>query len=214
MMKICRTISVRRCCVRCLGPTECCGKAICGLGESDKIDTPEKLRSEFGVERDACIWKHALLPEWEACGHLRCSLATDSCHTCSTVEKLKEEDRRIAADKKRVDVLIADPSTSQSLRAALAKWAAGSAPSAKREAAAALTAAAAVAEGRRQKRSRECVVVVVAWIWSEGMHPQRTPTRVERVAGGRRRARGGTRRSTTYGRTAAGAHTTTKQRLE
>ena len=108
------------CCVRCKEERpQCCGKILCGSGK--KYPSAREQRKEFGVERDACVWKHTTkeLP----CGHPGCNLYTQgACYTCDKLKRKQTEDRAIKEDVKKVPELLGMVQSS-SLAAVLTAWA-------------------------------------------------------------------------------------------
>ena len=114
-----------RCCVGCGEQQPCCGRVLCGSGNTGNCDTAEEMRGQYGVVRDACVWKHAEVENWAACGHPRCALDGEpqaTCFTCAQQAAAELEVARVKADRERVRALLESPETSASLKAALTAW--------------------------------------------------------------------------------------------
>jgi hypothetical protein len=123
-----------RCCTTCSDASsrlteECCNITICGAGKAKHITKPAQLRKEYGVDRDACIWKWKRLTPFPVCGHPRCSVCASGgggCGRCRVGAAADVEASLIEADLARVDAMAKDEAgTSASLRAALLSWSVG-----------------------------------------------------------------------------------------
>ncbi len=100
---------------------ECCAARAGEKAFPDKAS----LRAAWGVERDACFWRHAVCETpWPGCGHARCSEQPEEggCPQCAATAETSREEQRVAADRERAQAMADDAATSASLKAVLRRW--------------------------------------------------------------------------------------------